>query len=116
MNPAEEKRLLQLMDEVNSGESQNSSSDPYSSDDDVEDPTYETEDNSSCSSDQAGDEEHAESENLPTKNLLDNEEEWCDIITDIPNFHFDESGCGIRINSVDNLPTVNCCIKLYCKY
>lgn len=56
MDPKEEERLLRLLDEVSTDELESSESEPYSSDDDVRDPTYQT----------SSSEESSKNENQPS--------------------------------------------------
>ncbi|KAJ8910350.1 hypothetical protein NQ315_004549 [Exocentrus adspersus] len=125
MDRKEERRLVDLMDEVSTPESdfeeQDEESEPYSTDDDQLDPNYGPDGDGNSSSSSSSLKNISQDNNEPLNNepsLLDeplqasvssnedsSEDEWVEDVSEIPDFHFDDEGCGIQLAFIDDSPS-----------
>ncbi|KAJ8960116.1 hypothetical protein NQ314_006097 [Rhamnusium bicolor] len=119
MNPSEEPKLQQLMDEVTTPEDSESESESFSSDDDIKDPTYVDENESG--SDNTDDSISHVSNDINETVSVDgdtgcdelSDDEWQDDSAEIPDFGFDDAHSGIQVQ-FENIPSaVQCFEKLW---
>lgn len=111
MDPKEEKRLLELFDEVEAeeeicGHSERSEidseqEDPYANSTDS-DPDFIPQENESSSESEISELERPESLPPVIQHQLnctdaDSDEEWQDSVSDIPNFDFDDTSAGVKL-------------------
>lgn len=106
MDPKEEKRLLRLHEEISTDESEDSDSDPFSSDDDIVDPNF-NEDNVSDSDTSDSNESFTDQNE---RENIDDEDEWCETTNDIPDFSFDNTASGLKL-VFENTPSSSECFE-----
>lgn len=82
----------------------------FSSDDSLQDPNYELQNDNSSTSESDHTQEAGTSRNdTSTENIDDDDGEWYEHFADIPDFEFNEAISGVKINFDESLPTVKSC-------